>query len=193
MTLNLPENYFAALDLPVAYQLDAAQLRKAYLLRSRELHPDHQDPNDPAAQERALALTAYLNAAQKTLSKPDTRLAYLLKLQGLLEGDERADARRQMPQEFLMEMLELNEQLSELEAGGDAAALGAFRAQVQGQEQQVLAEIASQMQAFDAAGDGPNPDATRHAVLQGVLGLYLQLRYYLRLSERLNTFAAPTV
>jgi len=29
--------------------------------------------------------------------------------------------------------------------------------------------------------------------LQGVLGLYLQLRYYLRLSERLNTFAAPTV
>jgi len=189
MSLNLPENYFAALGLPVAYHIDANQLRKAYLQRSRELHPDHQDPNNPAAQERALALTSYLNAAQKTLSKPDTRLAYLLKLFGLLEGDERADARRQMPQEFLMEMLELNEQLSELEAGGDAAALEVFRTQVQRQEQQVLAEIATRMQDFDAAAD----EAHRQAVLQGVLGLYLQLRYYLRLSERLNTFAAPTV
>jgi len=58
-----------------------------------------------------LQISAQLNKAFKTLLQEDDTIKYVLQLKGLLEEEEKYD----LPPAFLMEVLELNEQLMDLD------------------------------------------------------------------------------
>ncbi|NML66300.1 Fe-S protein assembly co-chaperone HscB [Hymenobacter sp. RP-2-7] len=175
-------SYFAFYDLPEGFLLDEAALKRKYYQLSRELHPDFHAQDTPAAQAEALRLSTLNTDAYRTLADPDRRMAYLLSQHGLLEE---GSAQNQLPPDFLMEVMELNEQLMELELEPDQAAA-----------EQLTQEVTALTDTLDAgiqpvlAGYPQLPPDHRPAALAQVRTYYLKKRYLLRLRQQLTTFAA---
>lgn len=109
-------DYFSFYGLPPVYAIDTAQLKQRFLEKSRQFHPDFFG-DDMQAQTKAIEITAFNNKAFRTLSQPMERMRYLIRLHQTDEGSAGT-----LPQEFLMEMMDLNEQLDELmfENGNEA-------------------------------------------------------------------------
>ncbi|MGI4872439.1 MAG: Fe-S protein assembly co-chaperone HscB [Janthinobacterium lividum] len=175
-------NYFDFFGLPETFLLDETALKSKYYQLSRELHPDFHAQDTPAAQAEALRLSTLNTDAYRTLANPDSRMAYLLGQHGLLEE---GSAQNQLPTDFLMEVMELNEQLMELETVPDAAAT----AQVSAEVQALAATLDAGIQPVLAGYPGLPPDH-QPAALQQVRTYYLKKRYLLRLRQQLATFAA---
>jgi molecular chaperone HscB len=102
---------FGLLGLPAQFDLDPQVIERAFFDKSKELHPD-RFANAPAAERvAALSRSRALNDAYQTLKKPVPRAEYLLERAGVTIGDnERLDPT------FLMEILELREELAEARA-----------------------------------------------------------------------------
>ena len=65
----------------------------------------------PQQTAEALRMAAMNNAAYKTLTDSDATMAYVLKLNSVLEDEEKYA----LPPAFLMEMMDINEAISEYE------------------------------------------------------------------------------
>jgi molecular chaperone HscB len=117
------QDHFDRLGLPRRFALDPAAVERAYIARSRAVHPDYHLSGSSADLSASLELSAALNEAYNTLRDPFTRAEYLLSL----EGGPTPTEHKQMPAAFLAEMLELREQVEEARAGcpDDAAVLAA--------------------------------------------------------------------
>lgn len=100
-------NYFEIFGIPIQLKVDKNELPKKYFELSRTFHPDFYANTTPSEQHRALEITANLNKAFKTFQNPDDTIKYVLQLKGLLEEEEKY----QLPPDFLMEVLEINEKL----------------------------------------------------------------------------------
>jgi molecular chaperone HscB len=175
-------NYFAFYDLPESFLLNEAALKAKYYQLSRELHPDFHAQDTPAAQAEALRLSTLNTDAYRTLANADARMAYLLGQHGLLEE---GSAQNQLPGDFLMEVMELNEQLMELEFEPDPAATARLEAEVTALADTLDAGIQPVL-----AGYAGLPADHRPAALAQVKTYYLKKRYLLRLRQQLATFAA---
>ncbi len=101
-------DYFSFYGLEQKFAIDSAQLKNLFLEKSKQYHPDYFTA-DAAAQNIAVSATAYNNLAYKTLGSEVSRASYLLQLKS---GQD--DKNHQLPQAFLMEMMELNEAIDEL-------------------------------------------------------------------------------
>lgn len=99
--------YFELFDIPVQLKVNTATLSKRFFELSRQYHPDYAATGTDADQAEALEKSALLNKAWKTFQNPDETIKYVLQLKGLLEEEEKYD----LPTDFLMEVLEINEQL----------------------------------------------------------------------------------
>jgi len=104
--------HFERLGLPRRFAIDAATIEREYLARSRELHPDYHQLSSAAEQRASLELSSALNEANAVLRDPFRRAEYLL----MLEGGPSASEMNAMPQAFLMDMLDLREQVAMLQA-----------------------------------------------------------------------------
>jgi molecular chaperone HscB len=104
-------NYFEIFGLPIQLKVDKSELPKKFFELSRKFHPDFYANSTPSEQQRALEITANLNKAFKTFQNPDDTIKYVLQLKGLLEEEEKY----QLPPDFLMEVLEINEKLMDTE------------------------------------------------------------------------------
>jgi molecular chaperone HscB len=174
-------DYFAFYGLPESFLPDEAALKRLYYAKSRETHPDFHATSSPENQAEMLRQATLNTDAYRTLSNADQRMAYLLRQNGLLEEGKQ----EQLPPDFLMDMMELNEQLMELEMEPDAAA-----------QATVAAEVANLAATLDAgiqpvlAGYEQLPPDHRPAALQQIRTYYLNKRYLLRIQQQLATFAA---
>lgn len=108
-TLERPatDNYFAFYGLSPAFAIDQDVLKKLYLEKSRQYHPDFFN-DDPIAQNVAIEVTAFNNKAFRVLNNPVDRIKYLVQINSDKEDN------KTLSQDFLMEMLDLNEQIDEL-------------------------------------------------------------------------------
>ena len=100
-------NYFDIFGIPIQLKVDSSALPKKYFELSRKFHPDFFANAMPSEQHQALEITANLNKAFKTFQHSDDIIKYVLQLKGLLEEEEKY----QLPPDFLMEVLEINEKL----------------------------------------------------------------------------------
>src|SRR5436305_9381407 len=107
------QDHFDRLGLPRRFALDAAEVERQYLARSRAVHPDYHAAGSSADLAASLELSAALNEAYNTLRDPFARADYLLGL----EGGPSAAEQKQMPPAFLAEMLEARERVEEAKAG----------------------------------------------------------------------------
>ena len=108
-------NYFELFDIPVQLKVDKQELYKKFIALSKQHHPDYFATQQAEEQSRALEISASLNKAWKTFQNPDETIKYVLQSKGLLEEEEKY----QLPSDFLMEMMDVNEQLMEAKMDGD--------------------------------------------------------------------------
>lgn len=101
-------NYFQLFDIPIAIKIDKAQLSKKYFELQKKYHPDFFTQSSEDEQTEALEVSSAINKGIKTLQNEDETIKYVLQLKGLLADDEKY----QLPPDFLMEMMELNENMS---------------------------------------------------------------------------------
>ena len=102
-------NYFIFYGLEEVFDIDKAVLKNCYLDKSKLYHPDYYG-DDPQAQNIAVASSSFNNIAYKTLSNDIRRAQYLVELK-LSHGDDSI----KLPQDFLMDMMDLNELIDELD------------------------------------------------------------------------------
>lgn len=171
-------NYFELFDLPVAPKLDDTLLRQRFLALSKRYHPDFYTLEDQATQQEILEKSTLVNRAYRVLSDFDRRLHYLLELKGVLAEE----GQNQLPQAFLLEVMDLNEALMELELEPDAHKQQQTLAEVQQWEQTLYTEIADLIAHYDDQQVSPE-------TLKKLGDFYLKKRYLLRIKENVAKFA----
>lgn len=102
-------DYFSLYEIPVSVNIDKASLKKKYLLLSKKYHPDFFTDTEGINAEENLKLSAIVNEAYKTLQNEQVTLGYILTQRGLISTNEKY----QLPADFLMEVMELNENWNE--------------------------------------------------------------------------------
>ena len=117
--MDISQDYFSCYGLPCDYSVDLAVLRQSHRSLQQTHHPDRFVTGSDSEQRRAVQITAYLNQAYATLSKPLTRGIYLLQLQGM---DPLAPTNTQMPMDFLLQQIELRESLEDMPRAQDPEA-----------------------------------------------------------------------
>lgn len=110
-------NYFELFEIPVSLKIDKALLPKKYFALQKKYHPDFFTNATEAEKEEALQKSSAINKAFKIFQQPDETIKYVLQLKGLLEEEEKY----QLPTDFLMEVMELNETLEDNSAQQVAA------------------------------------------------------------------------
>ncbi len=106
-------NFYELFDIPVQPVVSRNSLYKKYIALSRQSHPDYYTGQDQQAQDDALKQAALVNTAYKIFSTPQETLKYYLTYKGVLEEEEKYN----LPQDFLMEMMDLNEAVMEVKTG----------------------------------------------------------------------------
>ena len=102
-------NHFELFELPVSFKIDRGKLAQKFFELQKKYHPDFFAQGTEHEQEQALEISSQLNKALKIFKNQEETVKYVLQLKGLLEEEEKY----QLPPAFLMEMMELNEELSE--------------------------------------------------------------------------------
>ncbi len=177
-------NYFELYNIPLSFHPDQAAVKAKYYELSRQHHPDRAQPG---AAAEALHMSSVNNAAYKTLRDADATTAYILKLNGLLQDEEKYN----LPSSFLMEMMDMNEAVSDMETNpvmvspAEPQAYPVSSAQRMLDEQLELWESATKLltDRFEAG------DHTTELLLQ-VKDQYFRKKYLLRIKERIDRFAA---
>lgn len=169
--------FFDFFELPAAFNLDEADLRKRYLSNSKRFHPDFYTLETPEKQAEILQLSSLNNEAYRTLSDFDQRMKYILEEKGLL-----VEGKNEIPQNFLMDMMDINEQLMELEFDFDPQVLDAVKQEVEAKEKELQAES-------DPVIKGYLEETSNEVELNTIKNFYLKKRYLLRIKENLSTFA----
>jgi molecular chaperone HscB len=173
-------NYFELYGLPVSFHPDQAVVKNKYYELSRLHHPDRFAQAGGTGMTDALNMSSINNAAYKTLRDPDRTMAYILKLNGMLEDEEKYA----LPSEFLMEMMDINEAVSEYEmdpANEDAKNMS-------------VNSLNEQLELWDDAmrlliGRFDKGEKNNELLLE-IKDQYFRKKYLLRIKERIDRFAA---
>lgn len=145
MTASTPDP-FALFGLTPRFDVPTPELEARFRERSREVHPDRQPHASPAERAQAMIRTRALNDAYQVLRKPEQRAEHLLARAGLVIGDhERLDPA------FLMEILELREELALARAAGKLEDVGRLEAAMKTRRADLLAALTPLFAAGDAA------------------------------------------
>ena len=160
MAMKAAGDPFDALELEPKFSLDLAALERRHRELSKALHPDRYVDAPPAERRLALSRAIAVNEAFRALRDPLRRAEALLARLGA-PRDEAAPGKASPA--FLMEVLELREELAAAGKRRDRAALGALREAMERRERDALAKLA-------AALDGqPAPELERASALLGEL------------------------
>ena len=112
---NTIENYFKLLGLPVSFDINKELLNSNYHDIQKAVHPDNFANASDLERRLSVQKAAQINDALETLKNPLRRSIYLLSLYGieLTENDTSIDPA------FLMEQMELRENLSQVGSKDD--------------------------------------------------------------------------
>ncbi|MCB0686548.1 MAG: Fe-S protein assembly co-chaperone HscB [Saprospiraceae bacterium] len=167
-------NYFEFYAIPVAFLLDESDLKQKYYELSRSYHPDFHTLATATEQEAVLEKSTLNNQAFKTLASFDSRLKYILDLFGKLK----TEGENKVPQDFLMEMMDINESVMELEMEPSRERRDHLRNQIKEMEDQALAAISTMLRAeiSQLADDD----------WKVITDYYLKSRYLRRLSDNIE-------
>jgi len=122
------QNYFELFGLKTTFGINEQALQSAYQVQVSTFHPDKFASKSSSEQLQALQNTSLLNSAYDTLKSPLERASYLLTLQEVNPFDEKDT---QMDSHFLLEQIELREQLEVIKSEKDEFGLDDYIANIQ--------------------------------------------------------------
>jgi molecular chaperone HscB len=166
-------NYFELFEMPVELRPDKNALRKKFLELSGKYHPDRFAGGSSEEQEKSLEMTSLLNKAYKTLSNQDELIRYVLEQKGLLVTDEKYN----LQPGFLMEMMELNDELAE--SGDDENKKAEVLVKLRTAQQEIYEPIHPVIENYR---DG----ITGEAELLQLKDYYFRKKYLLRIAQQLG-------
>ena len=158
-------DYFALLGLPRTYAIDEKKLNTSFRAIARGVHPDRFAAAPEEVQTLATRLSAEVNQAFHVLSDPVRRAGYLLELAG---GPSPAEM-REVPGDFLVDVLMLREEIDQAKTAADDDALQRHRESISARRQETLRQIAA------LAKSSADLDEPRRRVLRQLLN---SMKYY---------------
>jgi molecular chaperone HscB len=171
-------NYFDFYGLPEAFNLNDADVKKKFYQLSKQYHPDFYANENEAKQQEILELSTLNNKAYQTLANPAKRLEYILRLHNLVsEG-----AKPQLPADFLMEMMDINERIMEIDSATELGSITAEVLAIEGDMNEELLALTTDYVTLD--------DTAKESRLNDITNIYFRQKYLLRIKESLDTFAA---
>lgn len=162
---------FATLGIAPSFDIDLAAVEKTHRELSRALHPDRYVGEGASGRRAALERAVAVNEAWRIVRDPIRRAEALLALRGVTVAEE---SEPKASPEFLMDMLEQREALSEARARRDLGAVRAMAVEFAARSRRVEGELS---RGF--ASGAP----TALAALRGRLG---ELRYCRRLLDEVS-------
>jgi molecular chaperone HscB len=130
------------------------------------VHPDRFAQAGDAERRASMQMATQVNEAYRTLKSPVRRAQYLLQLQGVDTAFETDTA---MPKDFLMQQMELREQLEEAK---DANGLDRLKESLLGSSKEIEAQLAVELDA--------------HGNLEAGKNLVRKLMFFDRLAEEID-------
>lgn len=169
-------NYFEFYDLPISFNPDQNVVKQQFYALSKKYHPDFYINEDQEKQDEVLELSTLNNKAFQVLKDPQKRLQYILELKDhVKEGENYA-----LPQDFLMDMMDVNETLMDLEFEPNAAKLASVKQEIETFEQSLNEELNQHTTTFDAATTAEQED-----VLKAIKDIYYRNKYLWRIKQSL--------
>lgn len=171
---------FALLGLPARFELAPAAIEAAFFERSRALHADRFATAPAAERVAALARSRALNDAYQLVKRPVARAEHLLARAGVTIG-----ANERLAPAFLMEILDLREELAAARHAGQLAEVERLSAAMTARRQATVARLAPLFAALDAPGADPAP------ALADLKATLISLRYLDRYLEECEVALDP--
>ena len=160
-------NYFELFKIPLSLRVDNSTLAQTYFELQKQFHPDFFAQGTEYEQAEALEQSSRVNQALKIFRNEDETIKYVLQLKGLLEEEEKY----QLPPAFLMEMMEINEALTET---GEEVVIK----NVSDHEKTLFEEISPVIKNYDPAKTAPED-------LLKLKAYYYKKKYLKRILDRL--------
>jgi molecular chaperone HscB len=160
-------NYFELFSLPERPFVDKSVLSKKYFELQRKFHPDYHTDDTENEQLDILELSSAVNKAYTIFKDDQKTIAYYLQSKGFLEEEEKYN----LPADFLMEMMEVNELLDDGEA---------FKVKA------LIAETESQMDLAFHQIIGNSGDKIEEPEILKIKDYYFRKKYLRRILDRLN-------
>lgn len=176
-------NYFELFGIPVSLRVDAGLVKKKYHELSRKHHPDLHSQADVATQEDALQQSAEVNKAYKTFLSGEETIRYVLTLKGLMAADEKYT----LQPGFLIEVMDINEQLMELEMDADEQQLSTLQRETEELMNKNYGDVATVIENYQEG-------VSSQEELLRVKEYYYRRKYLQRILDkisRMRNIAAP--
>lgn len=169
MQLDVGKNYFELFGLPVSFEVDKDALTGRYRDMQRAVHPDRFANATDRQRRLSMQQASLVNEAYRALKDPLQRSRYMLSLHDIDVHDE---SNTIMDNAFLMEQMELREELDEVASRQDPlATLAAYISDVDNRIHERVDKLAKLF--ADINGES----------LEQARGLSLQLQFLYRLRE----------
>lgn len=172
------EDYFGRLGLPRRFDIDRSVLERAYLTRSRAVHPDFHAADSTLSESASRDFLALLNEAYTVLRDPYTRAEHLL----ALEGGPAPAEHKTVPSSFLAQMLDIREAI-EL-ARGDQARTHQLEKECEHRRDELLSRVGK---LFDQLPQRASDAASRASVLLEIRSLLNAVKFVQGLLRDLQT------
>ena len=138
-------NHFELFGLPLQFQLDGSLLSSQFRDLQRQFHPDKFAIASERDRLLAVQKAAQINDAYQVLKNPISRAEYLLVQHG---EDIRGEQQTMQDPMFLMEQMELREELEDIADSSDPEdALFAFEGKVSKMYKQQLSAIQQEIES----------------------------------------------
>lgn len=174
--------YYDFFELPVSFQIDETALRQKFLENTRLYHPDFYINESEAVQQEMMEKSSLNNDAFKVLSNPKVRSQYLLTESGILVKGE-----NQLPQEFLLEMMEFNEKLSEIKISNEMDSLKSL----ENEAESILENIEGKLVEYQKKCDIESYYSEEwQRIAKIVKDYFLKRKYLLRIKDSISNFAS---
>ena len=129
------QSHFELFGIPEKFQIDEMALERSYRDIQSQVHPDRFANAGDAERRASLQWTTRVNEAYHALRRPVQRAKHLLELHGV---DVAFETNTAMPQDFLVQQMELREAL---EAAEDAATLDSLRKGLRKEARQIESSL----------------------------------------------------
>ena len=169
--------YFEFYNIQETFTPDQKLVKQKFYELSRTYHPDFFVNESEEKQKEILELSTFNNKAYQTLSNPDKITEYLLNLKGEINENEKYA----LPQDFLLEMMDVNEALMDLDVEPNLASISAIKEQVNAVESNLLMQQKVLSDNYNSTNDG--------SILKEIKDIYYRKKYLLRIRESINKFA----
>jgi molecular chaperone HscB len=168
-------DYFELFNIPVSLFVDASGIKKRFYELSRKYHPDFFSNASNEDQSESLEMSAMLNKALKVFSNPDETIKYVLLLKGLLVEEEKY----QLPNDFLMDVMDINEQLMDAKMDGDEAQMTTLKQQIANLQTDIYEPVKNIVEHYQEG-------VTSEKELLQVKKYYFQKKYLARMLASIN-------